>query len=185
MRSSYKNYDLNYGELIQTILYLNQPKTILEIGILDGYSLMNFINATDSSLTKIKAYDIFEKFNGNHSHEASIREMFKNNENVEINYGDFYEVHKTINNRELDLIHIDIANNGDTYEYAIEHYLPKLAENGIMLLEGGSKERDEVEWMIKYNKPKIYPILEKYTKIYNIKNIGRLPSLTLISKNQN
>jgi predicted O-methyltransferase YrrM len=162
---------------------LTKPKTILEIGILDGYSLMNFVKATDPSFTQITAYDIFEKFNGNHSHEERIREMFKNNQHVEIQYGDFYEVHKSINNSELDLIHIDIANNGDTYAYAIEHYLPKLSARGIMLLEGGSKERDEVAWMTKYNKPKIDPLLAKYQELYNIKTIGRLPSLTLITKN--
>ena len=78
------------------------------------------------------------------------------------------------------MIHIDIANNGDTYEDAIKHYLPKLSPTGIMILEGGSAQRDEVEWMNKYNKPKIYPVIQKYSKDYIIKTIGNIPSLTFI-----
>ena len=179
MNSSYKNKDIDYGALIETITVLQQPKSIIEIGILDGYSLHHFINSTDSHKTTIKAYDIFEKFNGNHSNESDLKERFKNNHNVTINYGDFYELHKNINTP-VDLIHIDIANNGDTYENAIQHYLPKLSPTGIMILEGGSVQRDEVEWMNKYNKPKILPVIQKYSKDYIIKTIGNIPSLTFI-----
>lgn len=63
--------------------------------------------------------------------------MFKD-DNVIINYGDFYEVHKDIS--DVDIIHIDIANNGDVFEYAIKNYLPKLSENGIMIMEGVAKK---------------------------------------------
>ena len=186
MNSSYKNKDIDYGELIEAITLCKNPKSIVEIGILDGYSLHHFINSTNSNNsnnskpTTIQAYDIFDKFNGNHAMEFELKERFKNNHNVSINYGDFYEVYKNIDNN-IDIIHIDIANNGDTYEYAIQHYLPKLSPTGIMLLEGGSQERDEVEWMIKYNKPKIAPILTKYANDYTIKTFGSHPSLTLIS----
>jgi predicted O-methyltransferase YrrM len=178
MNSSYKNQDIDYGELIEAITLSQNPTSIIEIGILDGYSLHHFINSTTK--TTIQAYDIFDKFDGNHAKEAELKERFKNDPQVSINYGDFYELHKELGNN-IDMIHIDIANNGDTYEYAIQHYLPKLSSTGLMLLEGGSKERDEIEWMNKYNKPKIGPILEKYAKTYRIKTFGKHPSLTLIS----
>jgi len=101
---------------------------------------------------------------------------FKKYNNVTINYRDFYEVHKDISN--IDIIHIDIANNGDVFEYAINNYLPKLSENGIMIMEGGSEQRDNVEWMITYNKPKIQPVIKKY----GFKVIGIFPSITIIRK---
>jgi len=126
----------------------------------------------------LNAYDIFEEFNGNHAQKDKLISLFKDYDNVSINYGDFYEVHKTINN--VDIIHIDIANNGDVYEYAVKNYLPKLSDNGILLMEGGSKERDNIEWMIKYNKPKMQPIIEKYRNLCKIKVIGKMPSLTII-----
>ena len=179
IRSSYKNKDINYGDLIETITYSVNPKNIVEIGILDGYSLHKFLKGSNKD-TIIKAYDIFDNFNGNHSNENELKEYFKSYKNVEISYGDFYKLNDTILDNSIDIIHIDIANNGDTYEYAINHYLSKLSFNGIMILEGGSEQRDGVEWMVKYNKPNIYPILHKYSEVYNIKTIGTLPSITLI-----
>ena len=179
VRSSYKNKDINYGNLIETLSYSINPKNILEIGILDGYSLESFLKGSNKN-TIIKAYDIFDDFNGNHSNELKLKEYFKEYKNVEISYGDFFKLHDNIIDNSIDIIHIDIANNGDTYEYAINNYLSKLSSNGLIILEGGSKERDEVEWMVKYNKPKICTILKKYSNLYNIKTIGNFPSITLI-----
>ena len=77
-------------------------------------------------------------------------------------------------------MHIDIANNGDVFEFAIQNYLPKI--RGVMILEGGSEERDNVEWMNKYNKPKIQPVLKKYDNDVIITVLNDYPSLTLIKK---
>jgi predicted O-methyltransferase YrrM len=178
MNSSYIN-SVEYKDIFDTILYLNKPKNILEIGILDGYSLELF--AKYNNETKIKAYDIFEEFNGNHPDKEKLLTYFKDYTNVSIDYGNFYELYNTLNST-YDIIHIDIANNGDVYEYAIENYLSKLNNNGILLLEGGSKERDRVEWMKKYSKPQIQPVLCKYKNDYNILTIGTVPSVTLIQK---
>lgn len=51
-----------------------------------------------------------------------------------------------------------------------------------MLLEGGSEERDNVEWMVKYNKRKINPYLKSISDKYDITIIDRFPSLTIINK---
>jgi hypothetical protein len=64
----------------------------------------------------------------------------------------------------------------------LTNYIKKIKKDGVIILEGGSKERDEVEWMNKYNKPKITPILKKYKDDLKIKIIGSLPSLTIILK---
>lgn len=174
MNSSYKK-EITYGHLLDGITYGINPKLIVEIGILDGYSLKHFINGS-SKETIIKAYDIFEDFNGNHANKDKLIERFKEHKNVSIEYGDFYKLYDTL--EEIDILHIDIANNGDVYEFAMKNYLPKLSKNGIIILEGGSEERDNVEWMIKYNKPKIQTIVKKY----NMKVIGTFPSISLFRK---
>ena len=174
--SSYKN-NLNYGDLLETITFIQKPKSILEIGILDGFSLKCFADNSVKN-TKIDAYDIFDEFNGNHANKEQLIEKFKEYNNVTIEYGDFYELYKSKD--KYDMIHIDIANNGDVYEFSINHYLPKLNDKGLLILEGGSEKRDNVEWMIKYDKPKIQPVLKKYNDKINIKTIGEIPSLTLI-----
>jgi predicted O-methyltransferase YrrM len=181
MRTSYSNSELNYGDLLQSITYSIQPKNILEIGILDGYSLTQFISASNKNIT-IKAYDLFDEFNGNHADKPILENKFINNQNVSIEYGNFYDLHKDISDNTIDIIHIDIANNGDIFEYAIENYLSKLNNNGIMILEGGSIERDNVEWMKKYNKSPIYDVLQKYKETLEIKVFGNFPSITLIRK---
>ena len=174
MRTSYITKDLNYGDLLESISFTKKPNNILEIGILDGYSITSFLNGYKA--TKIDAYDLSDDFNGNHSNKDYIIDKFKN-DNVSINYGDFYNLKIS---KKYDLIHIDIANNGEVYEFAIKNYLPKLNKNGILILEGGSEERDNISWLIKYNKPKIRNVIEKYSSVYKIKTYGNIPSVTII-----
>ena len=181
MRTSYRNINLTYGDLLDSITIVKNPKKIVEIGILDGYSLECFTK-NSSKDTQIYAYDLFEDFNGNHSNQNEVISKFSDFSNVKIEYGNFYELNNIIETN-IDIIHIDIANNGDVFEYAIKNYLPKLCENGILLLEGGSIERDKVEWMSKYNKTPIEPVIQKHIKNnLNIQVIGSFPSITIIRK---
>ena len=179
MNSSYKN-TIDFGDIISTITFMKNPQKIVECGILEGYSLSKFIE-NSSINTSIDAYDIFDDFNGNHAIKDKITHLFSPYKNVNINYGDFYKVLNKYPDNSIDILHIDIANNGDVYEYAFNNYISKIKRSGIMLLEGGSKERDNVEWMIKYNKPKIQPIIQKYKQKYDIKVVGDFPSITIVN----
>jgi len=87
----------------------------------------------------IQSYDIFQEFTVNHADKETLEEQFSKYSNATVEYGDFYKLHEQVEN--VDIIHIDIANNGDMFEYAVQYYLLKLSEKGIMLLEGGSQER--------------------------------------------
>lgn len=178
MISSYLNRDLTYGDLISCVTFLKKPKKIVEFGILDGYSLFNFINNSDEE-TIIEAYDIFESFNGNSS-DREIIKKFQDNKNVRIKYGDFYQKYKDFNNESIDILHIDIANDGNVYEFAVKNYLEKINKNGIIILEGGSEKRDKVNWMEKYNKKSIVSFLNSLNM--NFKIFGEFPSITIIFK---
>lgn len=178
MRSSYLS-KLEYSDIFKSVLFDKKINNVLEIGILDGYSLELISNVTKAN---INAYDIFEEFEGNSANKDYLLEKFKDYKNVNIEYGDFYQLHTIINDNSLDLIHIDIANNGDVYEYVFQNYMEKLTNDGTLILEGGSIERDNVEWMIKYDKPKIQPILDNYKDQYHIITIGSVPSITIVRK---
>ena len=180
MNSSYNN-KINFGDIISTITFLKKPQKIVECGILEGYSLDKFIRNSNTD-TQIDAYDIFNKFNGNHAIKDKILKQFNKYDNVNINYGDFYDVYKKYEDKSIDILHIDIANNGDVYEFMFQNYVDKLKDDGIILMEGGSFQRDNIEWMIKYNKPKINPVLNKYSDKFYIKTIGEIPSITIIKK---
>ena len=69
LRSSYLN-KLDYSDIFKTVLFSKQCKTIVEIGILDGYSLETIIHSCPTS--QIKAYDIFDEFNGNSRLDWSV-----------------------------------------------------------------------------------------------------------------
>jgi predicted O-methyltransferase YrrM len=176
MSSSYKS-NVNFGDIISSVTFGLNPKKIVEFGILNGFSLENFVKASNTDC-KIEAYDIFEDFNGNHAEYDKINTMFNKNKNLKIKKGDFYELLDNFEDNSVDIIHIDIANTGDTYKYAIDNYMNKLTKNGLMLLEGGSDARDNVYWMKKYNKTKIVPVLEEYKKDYNIMVIDNINDKT-------
>ena len=173
MRSSYKSN--SFSDIFKTLCELYKPKSILEIGILDGYSLMSFVESV-SEKTDIVAIDLFNLYEFKKSEKNEIEKKFKENKNVKIFQGNFYEFYKTCGN--FDLVHIDISNDGDIYEFAIKNYFPKT--NKALVLEGGSEERDSVDWMSKYNKRKINPYLQKISTSYSIETINKFPSLTII-----
>jgi hypothetical protein len=178
MKSSYvkNNFDLVFKTLCATIT----PKKIVEFGILDGYSLKAFIDSSGSDCL-IEAYDLFDEFPYNAADWDVINKKY-NGDNVSIHKADFYKGVKLFSDNSVDIMHIDIANDGDVYEFAIENYMKKISNGGVMIFEGGSTERDEYDWMDKYNKRKINPYLKSIENKYNITVIDNFPSLTIIKK---
>ena len=181
--SSYLN-TITYLDLLQVVTQLQSAQVIVEFGILNGHSLDTFIRYSEKT-TKIYAYDIFDEFNGNHA-MGTITKRYASQPNVSIQFGDFYEMHTTLNRQKtpIDILHIDIANTGDVYMFCIDYYLDLISKNGIIVLEGGSIERDNVEWMIKYNKPKIKTVLDTLRKRSDliVTTVGDIPSMTIIKR---
>lgn len=178
MRSSYLS-SVDFGDIIGVITQLKNPKRIVEFGLLDGFSLKNFSeNCSEDCI--IKGYDIFEDFVGNSANYKDLSNKFKGNNNINILKGNFYESVNLFDDNSIDILHVDIANDGNVYEFAINNYIKKIKQGGILMLEGGSNERDNVDWMIKYNKKPIKQVLEKYTNKYKIFTIDKFPSMTLI-----
>jgi cephalosporin hydroxylase len=177
IKSSYLTNSINFGEIIQLVTWSIQPKLIVEFGILEGYSLINFIKECNNC--EIHSYDIFENFNGN-SAKRDIIQKFMDHKNVKIDEGDFFKKILEYPDESIDIIHIDIANDGNIYDFAIQNCMRKLTKNGVLMMEGGSKERDNIGWMIKYNKAPIIETLDKYRDEYNMFTIDKFPSMTLI-----
>ena len=180
IRSSYQN-NLDYSDIFAILCFMKTPELVVEIGILDGYSLES-IHKNVSKQCNIDAYDIFDEFNGNSADKNKLIEKFKEHDNISIKYGDLYEKYKDFKDNTIDILHVDIANNGDTYEFVLCNYLSKIRKDGIIILEGGSEERDNIEWMNNYTKPKICPVLRKYDDMYDIVTIGNIPSITIVKR---
>ena len=182
MKSSYNN-TLNYGDLLSFVCWNRTPTKIVEIGILQGYSLNIFCKNSEEEC-KIDAYDIFDEFNGNAANRQDIEKLFRSEKKLNIDYGDFYKLKDKYEDNSIDILHIDIANNGDVYEYVFNNYISKMKKDGIIILEGGSEERDNIEWMKKYNKSAMKNILDKYKDKYEILTVGCVPSITFIKNNK-
>ena len=77
---------------------------------------------------------------------------------------------------------MDIANNGDVFKFVFDNYMRKLSPNGICILEGGSSERDNVDWMDLFGKPKIVPVLKEYEEKFDIQVLDDYPSITMVKR---
>ncbi len=73
MRSSY--IENKYGNVLKTISYLQNPKLVVEFGILDGYSLDIFVN-TVSDDCEIHAYDMFDELDED-AQQNAIRQFWQ------------------------------------------------------------------------------------------------------------
>lgn len=179
MRSSYQ--ENNYKNVFKTLTFIINPKKIVEIGILDGYSLQSFLDSRQESCN-VEAYDLFEDFPFNSAKYKEVIKKFKKYSNLKIEKSDFYEIYKRFKNNSIDILHVDIANNGDVIDFIIENYLPKIRKGGIIIVEGGSKERDSIEWMKKYKKKKIQPVLKERISPDKLMILEDFPSISIIKK---
>lgn len=182
--SSYNTTGLSFCNMFQVIIGSISPKKVVEFGILKGYSLATFAEFCSNDC-QIDAYDIFEKFNGNGANREELEGRFGECANVNIGELDFYKGYEKYGDGDIDILHIDITNNGDVYKFAIENYLQKISSDGVIIFEGGSEERDNVEWMKKYRKPSIVSYLNKLReerKDLVVTVVELFPSMTLIRR---
>lgn len=187
MRSSYLANGL--GHLLTHEVVVRDPKVLVELGVLDGYSTLCIAEGLQSidSKSKLDSYDLFEDYKFKHGDMKSVKEMLARHDlgdYVNLIHGDAYKVHANYPNYCIDFLHIDISNTGKIVHDMMELWHPKMSEFGCIIFEGGSQERDEIEWMKKYDKPSIRHELE-HNKIikecYSYHTFDTFPSLTILT----
>jgi predicted O-methyltransferase YrrM len=157
IESSYK--ENNLGKVLYDYVIATQPKLIIEFGTLYGYSATCMAMALDelNNGGKIICYDLWEKYPYKHS---VIEKTKQNLEKYNVSqYVEFKELDfKEWIPENFDLLHVDISNDGNTLMELSIKCLNQLKQGKHILFEGGSVERDNVEWMKKYNKQSINSI---------------------------
>ena len=162
--SSYRKN--NIGQTLYDIVTKLKPKKIIEIGVLEGYSTISMAQAL-KDLDEggiIYSYDLFENYQ---YRNCAMDDVWDNvnkygvQKHVRLHYKSFDEWLTDM--YDFDLLHLDISNDGDIISKIHNKY-----PNQKVIFEGGSVERDNIEWMIKYKKTKITEVQEscKY-KIIN------------------
>jgi predicted O-methyltransferase YrrM len=163
MRSSYAQNNL--GELIRTYVLGTRPnRHIVELGVLDGYSTLNIaqglkeLHELYGQYSKVDAYDLFDDYQFKHGSQAEVEKMiaeFGLSDYAQVIKGDAWKVADIYANKSIEFLHVDISNTGETLRRVMEVWHPKMADKGMLLFEGGSMERDNVEWMVRYGMPSI------------------------------
>lgn len=77
----------------------------------------------------------------------------------------------------FDMMHFDIANNGDTLQLLYTAVTPAIDQGSVVYFEGGSRERDNLPWMHKHGLRKLADSGVPY-RVVNEK----FPSLSVIEK---
>ena len=184
MESSYaKN---NYGEVFEAIVDAFKPNTIVELGILNGYSTFHLSKRLNFwGRGKIFAYDIFEDYPYHHAKYEDVKNIFADNSAVSIQKKDAWEVAADYSSNSVELLHVDLSNTGETVRRIMEQWDSRMVQGGVILFEGGTDESDLVEWRVKYNAPSIKKEIETNPIIQERYVYGtylKWPGLTMLLK---
>ncbi len=184
MRSSYRQN--NYGEVFGAIVDAFKPVNAVELGVLDGYSAFH-IGAAQKKNGRgdLAAYDLFEDYPYKHSNYEDVVAFFRHCQNVKIRKMDIWEAHNEHVLNTIDLLHVDVSNTGETVKRIMELWDERMVHGGVILFEGGTEERDQVEWMVKFNKPSIKAEIESNPIINSRYIYGtylKFPGLTMLLK---
>lgn len=184
----------NFEEIFKAVVSAYQPKTCVELGVLEGYSAIAIGKALKENFEKfgsfghLDAYDLFEDYPYRHS---SLEVTQKNivlaglDEFVTLQRHDAFKVHELYNPNSVELLHIDLSNTGAILKDIVESWDSKMVYGGAILFEGGSEERDNIDWMRKYGAPSIKEELESNKMIsekYVFGTYFKFPSLTCLLK---
>ena len=206
MRSSYIEND--FGGTLTEYVRSWQPCNYVELGVLDGYSTLAIAKGMaflekhrGTSNLKMHAYDLFDDYQYKHGNKEEVKKLLEENnvsQYVDLIKGDAFKVHENYPDtvfsweqegggrdrvRGIEFLHIDISNNGDNIRELMKLWHPKVAERGLVLIEGGSQERDEVEWMVKYNMASLKKEIETNEIIntyYDYMTYFNFPGLTVL-----
>lgn len=162
IQSSYS--ENNLGMVLFDLVLTHKPRKIVEFGVFHGYSTIHMARALKLlGRGHIIACDLWESYQYNHTTmnvaQYNIDE-YGLDDYVTLwraSYDEWLE-HPT----PFDMLHLDISNNGDIIEKTLTRLAPQIGGGSVVVFEGGSVERDSVEWMLKYNKRPINPLQKEF-----------------------
>ena len=155
-----------YGSVFYALARVLRPLTAVEIGVLQGFSLLSVAAALrDNAGGHITACDLFEAYPYRHADRNQVsRQMTALGLQswVTLDVGDVHEIHERWD--AVDYLHVDVSNTGDTYRRIFGNWSTKVRQ--VIVLEGGSAERDSVAWMRQFGKPPIVPAVHELQRAY-------------------
>jgi predicted O-methyltransferase YrrM len=163
MESSYFKHGL--GLVLYYSIIDRNPKKVVEFGVLQGYSTTHIAWALEELRNggTLTSYDLWDKYPYKHGNMQGVSKTIEEAcapGIVTLREGDFFEWIK--NPEPFDVMHLDISNDGDIVEMAIEGCLEQIRGGSAIIFEGGSEERDREPWMLQYGKRPIRDIRSRF-----------------------
>ena len=158
IESSYQPSSM--GRVLYDAVIEMGAQKIIDFGILNGYSTVCMAMAARETGGKVYAYDLFDDYEFNGPNTSMLQENFSRYNVahlIELKKVNFYEWLNDI--EDFDILHLDISNDGDIISKLHE---ATRSGRGQVFFEGGSKERDAQDWMLKYNKKPINDLRNLY-----------------------
>jgi len=179
IESSYRENDL--GPVLTQLVLDHQPQKIVEFGVYHGYSTVHL--ARGLRLLRrghLIACDLWSEYAFNHT-TMNIAQQNIDAHSLS-DYATLWQAdyYKWLENPgKFDMLHVDISNDGDVIEKTLTKLAPQIDAGAIVVFEGGSAERDEVEWMTHFHKRPINQLQQKFG--FEILD-ERFPSISLAMK---
>ena len=166
------------ASILSVICFSHRPKKIVQFGSGNGLILDSLISSSELDCD-ILVFDLFD--------DKRFKFLTENvpDRNTVIEKGSIFDSSHKLEDNSIDLLFVDIGNDGQTYEYVVSEYMTKLTKYGVIVLEGGSSERDQVQWMTSFGKKAIKPFLTSLNTKYSncdYLTISTWPSVTIIRK---
>lgn len=170
----------NYGDLFYSIIRVYRPKTVIELGTKAGYSAYHIARAlNDNGQGKLFCYDLWEKYPFHSVPKSVAQNNLKKFKNI-IKFKLIEATKVSSLHKSVDILHIDISNEGGILNKIIPDWIKQTRQ--LIIIEGGSAERDKIEWMLKYKKVPIEKWLKDFGRRHKIEyvTVEPFPSVTLI-----
>ena len=180
----YSSYEKNnYGELFYSLMRVYQPKKVVELGTKAGYSAYHIARGLRvNGKGTLDCYDLWEKYEFKSVPKSVAEKNLKEFKDiVSFKLRDAVGVNKLYD--KIDILHVDISNDGEKLEKIIPKWIDKVRQ--LIIIEGGSEEHDKLDWMIKFKKMPIQKWLKGFSqKRSDIEyvTIEPFPSVTLMRK---
>jgi hypothetical protein len=190
--SSYR--ENNFGHIFYHHIISYPPAVCVELGVLHGYSTFHIAKGLKDAKEKyqnnghLHAFDLWEDYKYKHGDMKEVQDLLDKEdltEYVTLYKEDAFEAHKRFENDSVDVLHVDLSNDGKIFEKIFDLWDTKLRYGSLLMFEGGSEERDKVDWMINYKKKPIRPAILDHAELnrrYHYGIIRKFPSLSLFVK---
>jgi Methyltransferase domain len=188
--------EADYGSLFYSLVRLHKPSVVVELGTYFGYSGLHMAAAMRDNAPlpgELHLVDLWDQYPYRHCSLSKTKFNFEQNAllqvpNLKIDFlnSDAAIACASFGEASVDLLHVDISNDGGKMTEIVPLWERKLSKKptALIIIEGGSSTRDQIEWMTKFNKQPIRPWLASpwIKERFSCFTFEPFPSLTLLRR---